>query len=84
MTQCFCTCCSHGIVDLDDRMAAFEAGRATGVIEGRIEHLNDVLDRDALRQAADLLNGVVSRTIAHLTGPEWAAHMGDTDREVTK
>ena len=83
--QCFCRCCGHGVSDLDDRLAAFEAGRAAGVLEGRVEHLNDVLDRDGLQQAADLLNGVVARTLGHLTGPEWAAMQGDSERsEVTR
>lgn len=83
--SCGSRCATHGVIAFEDRLAAFEAGRVTGVIEGRVAHLNDLLDVQALRQAADLLNGVVARTLAHLTGPEWAALQGDHERpEVTR
>ena len=84
MTQCFCRCCQHGVSDLDDRLAAFEAGRKAGVLEGRFGQLENELDVQALREAADLLQFVKIRTMALVTGPNWAAEVGGDKPEVTR
>lgn len=82
--QCYCRCCAHGISDLDDRIAAFESGRAAGIVEGRLGQLENDLDVRALREAADLLQWVRTRTLALIEGPSWAAEVAGDKPEVTQ
>lgn len=84
MTQCYCTCCQHGILDLDDRHAAYDAGYQRGVLDGRFGQLENDLDVQALREAAELLQFVRTRTLALVTGPNWADMCAGDKPEVTR
>lgn len=82
--SCGAECPTHGIISLDDRMAAWSAGYQRGVIDGRLGQIENELDAQALREAAELLQFVRTRTLALVTGPSWAAGVGGDLPEVTR
>lgn len=73
--SCGSACPTHGIITLDDRMAAWSAGYQRGTIDGRLGQLDNALDVEALREAADLLQWVRTRTLALATGSNWAVEV---------
>lgn len=71
--SCGAQCRTHGIITMDDRQAAWQAGYERGVLDGRFGQIENELDVQALRDAADLLQFVKVRTLALAAqGPYWA------------
>ncbi|MBB2894573.1 hypothetical protein [Flexivirga oryzae] len=69
---------------MDDRQAAWLAGYQRGIIDGRLGQLENELDTQALRDAADLLAWLKIRVLALATGPNWAAEVAGDKPEVTR
>lgn len=83
--QCLCRCCPHGIIDIDDRQAAWQAGYERGILDGRFGQLENELDVQALRDAADLLQFVKVRTLALASeGKYWAEEVAGPKPEVAR